>query len=46
MLIAISGDEAHTLFIDAARYAFGRATYASGLTARIIERHISGPELP
>lgn len=40
MLIAISGDEAHTLFIEAARYAFGRATYASGLTARIIERHV------
>lgn len=31
---------AHTLFIEAARYAFGRATYASSLTAEIVKQHI------
>lgn len=38
--ITISPDEAKILFVEASRYAFGRATYASSDTARIVESHL------
>ena len=32
--------DAEMLFIEASRYAFGRSTYASGMTAEIVGRYI------
>lgn len=38
--ITIDSFDAHLLFTEAARYAFGRSTYASSATAEIIRKHI------
>ena len=39
-MIEISQDEAHILFVDAARYAIGRGTYIADSTARVVFAHI------
>ena len=39
--IEISQDEAHTLFINACRYCFGRNTYINELVTGIVRDHIS-----
>lgn len=43
-MIEITAAEAHALFVESARYAIGRSTYASSETAKIIARHVE--ELP
>jgi hypothetical protein len=42
--ITIEPYESKLLFVEAARYAFGRATYASSETAKIVKAHLN--ELP
>ena len=39
--ISIEPYEAEMLFIEASRYAFGRMTYASSETAKIVKAHIN-----
>lgn len=38
--ITLTPYEAETLFIEATRYAIGRATYASSETAKIVNAHL------
>lgn len=37
----ISQEEAHVLFINACRYAYGRASYTNSFTAGIVKNHIN-----
>ena len=39
-VVSVDRFDAHLLFCEAARYAFGRSTYASSATAEIIRKHI------
>lgn len=38
--ITIDPNEAKILFVEASRYALGRATYASSETAKVVENHL------
>ena len=40
-MVELNQDEAHSLFISACRYCFGRNTYINGLMTKMVRNHIN-----